>query len=223
MLFGGFDRHSRGGTGRWAQLGSLLALTAILFSQRGDARPQSSPTTQGARQSSRLTPHFAEAQKLLREGRVEEAKGKILEELKRNPSSAEGYILLGLACTQTKNYDEAFDAFAHALKLNPKSVKIHNNLGNLYVAQEKLDLAAAEFRQALRLNPSDHDGNYNLGLVLLAKRQPTEAIPYLLRVQPQDVASRFNLTRAYLEAGSTREALRTAKELSALHKDNLQV
>ncbi len=223
MLFGGFDRHSRGGTGRWAQLGSLLALTAILFSQRGDARPQSSPTTQGARQSSRLTPHFAEAQKLLREGRVEEAKGKILEELKRNPSSAEGYILLGLACTQTKNYDEAFDAFAHALKLNPKSVRVRNNLGNLYVAEEKLDQAEGEFRQALRLDPADHDGNYNLGLVLLAKKHPGEAIPYLLRVRPPDIASRFNLTRAYLEAGRTREALGTARELSALEKDNVQV
>ncbi len=223
MLFRSFVRHTAGDTGRRARLGVLLTLTVIFFSHRGDAGQQLSGRKQSSRPSSKPESPFADAQALLHQGRFEEAKDKILEELKQNPSSAEGYILLGLACTQTKNYDEAFDAFRHARKLNPKSVKIHNNLGNLYVAQEKLDLAAAEFRQALRLNPSDHDGNYNLGLVLLAKRQPTEAIPYLLRVQPQDVASRFNLTRAYLEAGRTREALRTAKELSALYKDNLQV
>ena len=223
MLFGGLDRHLKGGTGAWARLGCLLALTVILFSQRGDARQQSSPTRQAARQSSKPAPPFAEAQKLLHEGRVEEAKGKILDELKQHPSSAEGYLLLGLACTQAKNYDQAFDAFEHARKLNPKSVKVRNNLGNLYVAEEKLDEAEAEFRQALRLDPADHDGNYNLALVLLAKKQPAEAIPYLLRVHPQDIASRFNLTRAYLEAGRTREALRTAEELSAHEKDNVQV
>lgn len=223
MLLGGYDRHLQGGTGPWARLGCLLALAVIWFSEPGDARQQSSPTGQGARPSSKLAPPFAESQKLLHEGRVEEAKGRILEELKQHPTSAEGYILLGLACTQTKNYDEAFDAFEHARKLNPKSVRVRNNLGNLYIAEEKPDEAEGEFRQALRLNPADHDGNYNLGLVLLAKKQPAEAIRYLLRVQPQDLASRFNLTRAYLEAGRTREALRTAEELSALDKDNVQV
>ena len=223
MVFGGFDRHSMGGTGRRARLGRFLALAVILFSQRVAARPQSSPARQSSRQSSNMTSPFAEGEKLLRDGRVREAKSKILEELERNPSSAEGYTLLGLACTQTKDYDQALDAFGRALKLNPKSAKVRNNLGNLYVAEEKLDQAEGEFRQALHVNPADHDGNYNLGLVLLAKKQPAEAIPYLLRVRPQDIASRFNLTRAYLEAGRTSEALRTAKELSALEKDNVQV
>ncbi len=223
MLFGGFARHTPGGT-RWrVQVGGFLALTVILFSHPGNAAQQSSPIKQSSRQSSKSDSRFADAQALLRQDRFEEAKDKILEELKQNPSSAEGYILLGLACTQAKNYDEAFDAFQRALKLNPKSVRVRNNLGNLFVAQEKLDLADAEFREALRLNPADHDGNYNLGLVLLVKKQPAGAIPYLLRVQPQDTASRFNLTRAYLEAGRTTEALRTAKELSALQEDNVQV
>ena len=207
MVFGGFDRHSMGGSGRRAQLGRFLALAGILFSQRVAARQQSSPARQSSRQPSKMASPFAEGEKLLRSGRVREAKSKILEELEQNPSSAEGYTLLGLACTQTKDYDQAFDAFGRALKLNPKSAKVRNNLGNLYVAEEKLDQAEGEFRQALHVNPADHDGNYNLGLVLLAKKQPAEAIPYLLRVRPQDIASRFNLTRAYLAAGRTSEAL----------------
>lgn len=227
MASGGFDRHSMGGTGggtgRWAQLGRFLALVVILFSERVAARQQSSAARQSSRQSSKISSPFAEGEKLLRNGRVQEAKSTILEELEQNPSSSEGYTLLGLACTQTKDYQEAFDAFGHALKLNPKSAKVRNNLGNLYVAEAKLDQAEGEFRQALHVNPTDHDGNYNLGLVLLAKKQPAEAIPYLLRVRPEDIASRFNLTRAYLEAGRTRDALRTATELSALEKDNVQV
>jgi tetratricopeptide (TPR) repeat protein len=223
MLNGGLVQHSPGSTGGRAQLAGLLMLTVILFSYRGDAAQQSSPVRQTPRPSPQSRSPFADAQELLRQGRVEEAKSKILEELKQNPSSAEGYILLGLACTQTKNYDEAFEAFQHALKRNPKSVKVRNHLGNLYVAEGRLDQAEEEFRQALRLNPTDHDGNYNLGLVHLAKKQAAEAIPYLLRVQPRDIASRFNLTRAYLETGRTTEALRTAKELSSVAKDNVQV
>ena len=223
MLFGAVIQSVAPALTRPARLGSLLALTLILFAQAAKARQQSFPSRQNPHQSSKITPPFAEAQKLLRQGHVEEAKNKILEELQGNPSNTEGYILLGLVYTQTKNYDEALDAFQRALKLNRKSVKVHNNLGNLYVAEEKLDQAEGEFRQALRLNPSDHDGNYNLGLVLLAKKQPAAAIPCLQRVRPPDIASRFNLTRAYLEAGRTTEALRTAKELSSQQKDNVQV
>jgi len=223
MLFGAVIQSVAPALTLPARLGSLLALTLILFAQAAKARQQSFPSRQNPHQSSKITPPFAEAQKLLRQGHVEEAKNKILEELQGNPSNTEGYILLGLVYTQTKNYDEALDAFQRALKLNRKSVKVHNNLGNLYVAEEKLDQAEGEFRQALRLNPSDHDGNYNLGLVLLAKKQPAAAIPCLQRVRPPDIASRFNLTRAYLEAGRTTEALRTAKELSSQQKDNVQV
>ena len=43
--------------------------------------------------------------------------------------------------------------------------------------------------------------------------------PYLQRVHPQTIASRFNLTRAYLEAGRTAEGLKAAQELSAQNKE----
>ena len=130
---------------------------------------------------------------------------------------------MGLVYTAENNYPEALTAFQQGLKLNPKSTGIHNDLGNLYVAQGNLDLAEKEFREVLRLSPADYDGNYNLSLVLLTKKHPAEAIPFLQRIHPQTIASRITLTRAYLEAGRTAEGLKAAQELSAQNKENVQV
>ena len=122
---------------------------------------------------------------------------------------------MGIVYTNEKDFDRAVDAFQHALKLAPDATKIHNNLGNLYVAQKKFDLAEKEFTNVLRVAPSNRDANYNLGLVLMAKGTPVAAIQHFQRVRPVTIETRFNLIRAYLEAGKTSEGLQTARELSA--------
>ena len=80
-------------------------------------------------------------------------KTAVQEELQRNPSSVDGYNLLGIIESAEQDYAGAIDAFQHALKLAPNSTKTHNNLGNVYVAQKKIDLAEKEFRTVLRLDP----------------------------------------------------------------------
>ena len=49
----------------------------------------------------------------------------------------------------------------------------------------------------------------------MAKSSPSKAIPYFLRVRPANHQTKFNLTRAYLQAGRPAEGLRVAKEISA--------
>src|SRR5262249_17429625 len=80
-----------------------------------------------------------------------------------------------------------------------------------------------EFRTVVRLDPTNRDGNYNLALVLMSKGEPAQAIPFLLRVRPQNVASRSNLVRAYLSSEKTVEGLKVATELSAANKDDVQL
>jgi tetratricopeptide (TPR) repeat protein len=212
-------------TQKWrAGLRTVVVFVLICSAGRGIAGQQAAaPGRQSSHPSPKTPSPFADAQALLRQGQLEEAKSRIQEELQQNPSSAEGYSLLGLVYTAEKNYDEALAAFQQGLILNPKSAGIHNDIGNLYVAQGNIDLAEKAFRTVLRLNPANHDGNYNLGLVLLEKKLPAEAISYLMRASPQTIASRFNLTRAYFEAGKTAEGLKSAKGLSAQNKDNVQL
>jgi cytochrome c-type biogenesis protein CcmH/NrfG len=111
-------------------LSLLLSLVPASYSQK--AIPARKPTAPSP---------FAEGQMLLEQGSIAEAKAKIQEQLALHPNSVEGYNLLGIACTNEKDYHCALDAFQHALKLAPGSAKTRTNLGNVYVAQAKLDFA----------------------------------------------------------------------------------
>jgi tetratricopeptide (TPR) repeat protein len=223
--------HRAGGarrrpTLRRLRLPALLGLGAMLVGATGYAAAQSAsgPGSPGKTQpSSKTASPFLEAETLLRQGLLDQAKQKVQEELAQNPASAEGYNLLGVIYSNQKDYANAQEAFEHALKLDANSTGAHNGLGNVYVSEQKLDPAEKEFRSVLRIDPGNRDGNYNLGLVLLAKNHPAEAIAQFQRVHPANVATRVQLTRAYLQAGRTAEGLKTATELSAQNKDDVQL
>src|SRR6266478_7272805 len=205
------------------KLSGILALAMILLFPRSSAAQQSASSKKNAQQTSKIRPHFPEVEDLLRQGLIEQAKEKIQEELKRNPSSVEGHNLLGIIYSDQKDYANALEAFQHALKLDPNSTRTRNNIGNVYVAQGKFDLAEQEFRTVLRTAPANRDANYNLGLVLLAQGSPAKAILHFQRVRPANLETKFNLTRAYLQAGRTAEGLKSATELSGENKDNVQL
>src|SRR5260370_33617004 len=119
---------------------------------------QSAAKRSAPKQSAKPTsPLLAEAEALLREGRITDAKSKIQQELQRNPASAEAYDLLGVACVNEKDYPGALEAFQHALELEPSSASTRNSIANVYVAQGKLDLAEQQLRDVLRLAPTNRD------------------------------------------------------------------
>ena len=226
MFTGASFQHSENPLAGRPVLRGTLALTFLLVSVTGYATPQATSNAALARpkpvSSSKNTSHFLEAETLLQQGSVDEAKKKIQEQLALNPS-VEGYNLLGIVYSSEKDYAKALEAFQHALKIDTNSTKTCNNLGNLYVAQGRLDLAEKEFRKVLHLDPANSDGNYNLGLILMARNLPGEAIVSFQRVHPSNVATRFNLIRACLLAGRTAEGLKLAKDLSLESKDNVQL
>ena len=202
----------------------ILALSVILPCVAAHTAQQPAAKRSAPKQAAKpLSPRLAEAEALLGEGRVADAKNKIQEELQQNPANAEAYDLLGVACVNEKDYDGALDALQHALKLDPNSIRTRNRVGNVYVAQGKLDLAAEEFRTALRLAPMNRDANYNLGVVLLGQGSPAKAIAQFQRVRPANTETKFNLTRAYLRAGRTAEGLKAATGLSSENNDDVQL
>ncbi len=208
----------------WSNRSRILAFVLILFLSAGVSRgQQSAPGKSNPRQSSKNQIHFPEVEELLGQGLLDQAKEKIQGELKRNPSSVEAYNLLGIICSDQKDFANAVDAFQQALKLDPNSAGTHNNLGNAYVAQAQPVPAEKEYRIVLRVDPGNRDANYNLGLVLMAKGSPSEAVIHFLHVHPANVETRFNLVRAYLQAHRTAEGLKAAMELSAENKGDAQL
>src|SRR5882762_3235075 len=202
--------------------GALALVLILLFSLEAPAQQTSVNKTSGP-PTSKTQPQFQEVEELLSQGLIEQAKAKIQDVLERDPSSVEGYNLLGIIYSDQKDFTNSLEAFQHALKLDPSSPRTRNNLGNVYIAQGKPDLAEKEFRTVLRLDPANRDANYNLGLVLLAKRQPAEAIGHFQRVRPASIETRFNLIRAFLQAHRIAEGLKAATELSAENKDDVQL
>src|SRR6201998_477643 len=197
MAFDAASQRKRAG----GAICAILALSLIPICAPAGAAQRPAPHRGAPTQPAKLTPLLAEAEALLREGRIADAKSKIQQELQQNPASAEAYDLLGAACAKKKDYPGALEAFQHALKLEPNSTRARNSIANVYVAQGKLDLAEQQLRDVLRLAPANRDANYNLGLVLLARGTPAKAIPYFQRIRPASRESKFNLTRAYLLAG----------------------
>jgi len=196
-----------------SQAGRILTLLLLASLCRAPAQQQ----------PSKISPSFPQVQALVQQGRLQEARSAMQEELQRNPASVDGYNLLGIIESDLQDGSSALAAFQKALQLAPASTKTHNNLGNLYIAQQKPDLAEKEFRTVLRLDPANRDGNYNLGVLLMAKGSPAAAIPCFERVRPANVATRFNLIRALLQSKRTPEALRMAAQVSSENKSDVQV
>jgi tetratricopeptide (TPR) repeat protein len=205
-----------------ASIACLIGLAIAWPCTGGLSQIHPSQKQASAQQSAKISAVLQQAELLIQQGRFEEARTKIGEELQRNPSSVDAYDLLGIIEIRQQNYENAVATFQHALKIAPNSAKTHNDLGNVYVTQKKFDLAEKEFRAVLRLDPGNRDGNYNLGVLLMAKGSPSEAIQYFQRVHPANTETSFNLIRAYFESKRTAEALRMATELSALNKTDIQ-
>jgi tetratricopeptide (TPR) repeat protein len=203
--------------------GAILGLVLMLLGSAATAEQKTGARQGQAKSSAKAPSPFLEAENLLAQGHVAEAKEKIQQLLAQYPASVEGYNLLGIADADEKDFPAAVAALQHALKLDPNSTKTRNNLGNVYVAAGQSDLALKEFLKALQLDPANRDANYNLGLMLLAKGRAAEAIPHLQRVRPLDVETRFALTRAYFTAFQTAQGLHAARELSAQDKNDVRL
>src|SRR5580704_9103193 len=133
-----------------AKLIGILVLGLLLAAGSGStAQPKTSPSSAA----------FSQTETLLQQRRLAEAKTEALEQLKRHPSSVEGYNLLGIIETSQQDYAAAMASFQKALQLSPRSVKTHNNLGNFYVAQQQTVPAEKEFRTVLSLDPATAEAN----------------------------------------------------------------
>lgn len=203
------------------RIAPFAVFAVLLFSAALSAQQPIAKNTTGS--SAKPNRPFQEVEDLVGQGSLDQARQKIQDVLQQHPSRLEAYNLLGIICTEQKDFPCAVEAFERALKLDPNFVRTRNNLGNLYAAQGKADLAEKEFRTVVRLDPGNRDGNYNLGLLLMAKNRPSEAIPHLQRVRPANLETKINLIRALLQAHRTTEGLKVAAGVSEEKEQDIQV
>jgi predicted O-linked N-acetylglucosamine transferase (SPINDLY family) len=130
--------------------------------------------------------------------------------LRLEPTSAQGWYLLGVLRQAQGDGGTAQTCFQQALRLRPDLVEAHNNLGNLFHEQKRLAEAEASYRAAARLRPEIAVLHNNLGVALLEQERFPEAIDCFqraLQLQPSYALAENNLGSAFWRLGRFEESL----------------
>jgi len=116
-----------------------------------------------------------------------------------------------------------------ALAIAPKYMAAWNYLGVLAYQRRDYPQAQEYFEKALGIEPNAYEPTVNLGGVLLARRQPQEALPYNLKAveaRPREALSQSQTGMAYFQLGQWEQAeqyLNTAKRLDPAHVSQPQL
>jgi tetratricopeptide (TPR) repeat protein len=105
-----------------------------------------------------------DANRLLREGRTEEALAAYREALRHSPDVAVLHYGEGLALYQMKRYAEAEGPLRKAIELSPVEADPYLYLGHVLGRLGRMEEAAAAYREATRLAPIGPEAWKGLGL-----------------------------------------------------------
>jgi len=135
---------------------------------------------------------------LLHQGRLGEARTKLLKELRLTPQSAAALELLGAVTFEMGKYDEALDYLHRAARLAPTSPGPWLNLGKAQLEAGYTGEAATTLENAVRRWPDIAEGRHSYGNALLAQGRPQLAVEEYraaIRLAPTQVGPYENLAR----------------------------
>lgn len=148
------------------------------------------------------TSHFSIANKLMRQGKLEEAIACYRRALAQNPNFAWSHHNLGEALVKQGQLDEAIACYRNAIAQQPNFAWFHYNLAQALVKQGELEESLIFFRKAIELNPNlvhrnlpaNHSLLYQLGYIFLQQGQTNEAVTCFLRA----IQLKPDFTKSYL-------------------------
>ncbi|ARV60369.1 hypothetical protein BZZ01_18600 [Nostocales cyanobacterium HT-58-2] len=122
-----------------------------------------------------VTKLISDADRSLKEEKLEEAALKYQKALSLDPNSVRARISLGNLLNEQNKYKEAIDEYQKAIRLNPDNAEAHFGLGFVLYEENKIDEAVKELREALRLNPDFSLAHLLLNIILLKQGKLEEA------------------------------------------------
>ena len=118
---------------------------------------------------------FADALRMHRAGRLNEALALYRHVLERDPRHADSLHRLGEIAHSAGGHDLAVEMIEKAIAVVPRAARFHATLGAALAAQGKLDQAVAAYRRAVEIDPSVAAAYVNLGAALRELRQFEES------------------------------------------------
>lgn len=145
---------------------------------------------------------YADVNRLVRAGQLNEALAKTDQYLATKPADPQMRFLKGVILTETGKSSEAIAAFLSLTQDYPELPEPYNNLAVLYAGQSQFDKARAALEMAIRTNPSYATAHENLGDVYakLASQAYSKALQ--LDAGNTGAAPKLNLIRTLFSADS---------------------
>lgn len=157
-----------------------------------------------------------DATRLIEEGHVHEAEGRIdeavqcyLNAIRLAPNPARAHLNHGNALLLKGDLKGALEAFRTAIKHKPEYAGAYYNMGNALLGNGQLDEAAASYRSALDIQPDYAEVHCVLGIALRERGQIDGAISCFRRaieIDPDLAEARYNLGSLLLSLGQYAEA-----------------
>lgn len=116
------------------------------------------------------------ANRLKREGKLDEAIAEYRRVIELNPNFAWAYSNLGDALVKQGKLNEAINAFSEAIQLNPKSPCFHYALAEAMEQNNQLDEAISTLFKALEYSPNYYIFYNSLGKLLTQQSEIDEAV-----------------------------------------------
>jgi len=128
--------------------------------------------------------HFENAQRLLNEGKFQEAVQEYRLSLENNPDNEAAHFGMAFALTHLGKTGEAIESYQAALQINPKLWEAELNWGMILFNQQDLEGAITHFQKAQKLDPENFQAFFLEGKAQELAGNPTTALNSLLQALP---------------------------------------
>jgi tetratricopeptide (TPR) repeat protein len=157
------------------------------------------------------------AQRLLTQGKMEEALPILEKNIKKKPKDAENWALLGFIHGDLHNYDRAESCLRNSLRLAPNThytYRVYHALGSLLERRGQHSEAITHYTKALEFNQNQVVIYINLGNCYKHKRCMVEAINayrQALTIEPANYLACRNIGQLYEQSCQLEDARKYAE------------
>ncbi len=147
-------RKSMGGPFTWIQntvrrTAAKLAAIERSYAERQKSSARRKPNVQELRRM------IDEASKLLDEDMYDAAEKKLVEVLSLDPKNVDAYEYIGRLYIQTRNLENAKEAFKYLQKLSPQDASVLASLGEIAIIENDVNAAFTYFSRAKNISPNN--------------------------------------------------------------------